>query len=275
MRKVGVKSIMFGGEGEPLLHPKFTEIVKYAKSIGFDISLTTNGVLLNRKKIEEILPNLTWIKFSVDAGDEDTYKYLHGSKDGDLKRILDNISISSFIKKLKKYNLNIGVQAILFKNNVESILLLARSLKYLHPDYFVIKPYSEHSSSKNNKLQPPTEEQKKQFINDMKIYNEDYEFIYRDIAFENIEKKRPYNKCYGRDFMAYIDTTGNVYSCINFLGNKDFIYGNIYNDSFENIWKNKQEINPDLDKCRIICRLDNINRYLWKLKYPEKDVNFI
>ena len=44
----GVKSVMFAGEGEPLLHPDIAEIVNYAKKCSIDSSFTTNGVRLTK-----------------------------------------------------------------------------------------------------------------------------------------------------------------------------------------------------------------------------------
>jgi len=67
MAKVGVKAIMFGGEGEPLLHKDFVSIVEYTKKCGIDIALTTNGTLLDTTTAKRILPHLSWIKFSIDA----------------------------------------------------------------------------------------------------------------------------------------------------------------------------------------------------------------
>jgi radical SAM protein with 4Fe4S-binding SPASM domain len=266
MAKCGVKAIMFGGEGEPLLHNDFIRIVKHAKSCGMDIALTTNGVLFKDRVFQQILPILSWIKFSVDAGEVNTYAKFHGTKQMDFKAVLDNISRASHNKRLKEHNCTIGVQAIAFKENIESLSHLAKLLKYAKPDYFVVKPYSKHEKSHDNTLEHPTKEQVEKFKTDMQQYKRDYEFIYRDISFANVDEAKPYKQCYGKDFIAYIDTLGDVYSCINYIGNPDFCYGNIYKDTFENIWKNKQTINPDLNKCRSICRIDKINRYLSELK---------
>ena len=62
---------------------------------------------------------------------------------------------------------------------------------------------------------------------------------------------------------------------INYIDDKEYEYGNIYENKFRDIWENKQMIKPDLDKCRTICRIDNCNRYLHRLKNPDKHENFI
>ncbi len=275
MKKCGVKSIMYGGEGEPLLHKDIVSIINHTKLCGMDVSLTTNGVLLDSKIIDNILPNLSWIKISVDAGNSNDYTKLHGTKRSDFKKVLDNISRCSFMKRIRKYDMAIGVQSILFKENIEELPKLGKLLKFIKPDYFVVKPYSEHTKQLHKELHQPTDEQIEDFIVEMQKYRNDYEFIYRDTAFENMNQEKSYDKCYAQDFMAYIDSLGGVHSCINFIDDDKYLYGNIYKENFDDIWKNKTFIVPDLNKCRDICRMDKINNYLYEIKNPSKHVNFI
>ncbi len=62
-----------------------------------------------------------------------------------------------------------------------------------------------------------------------------------------------------------------------------FYYGNINDESFETIWngekrkKSLEYVNKELDtsRCRVNCRMDKINKYLWNLKHPVDHVNFI
>jgi len=276
MAECGVKSIVFSGEGEPTLHKDIDEIIKYAFNCGLDIGLTTNGSMMVDKKIKKLLPYLKWIKFSVDALNSELYSDLHGTDIKFSKIVLDNISKVSYHKRIKHYKCIVGVQAIVLKQNIKDLPKLAKHLKYLNIDYFVMKPFSNHEKRLGNDLELPTQEELLWLEKETKKYETDkYKIIFRNNAFENLNKPKSYDKCYGQDFVSHITTLGGVYSCVNYIGNKDYEYGNIYKQNFKDIWINKSFILPDLKNCRSICRIDNINRYLFELKNPDEHVNFI
>lgn len=83
--------------------------------------------------------------------------------------------------------------------------------------------------------------------------------------------------------MAYLNAAGDIYSCVRILGRDELKYGNIYEQSFCDIWEGDQRkkatdylMNMDLEKnCGKTCRMNEINKYLEELKYPSEHVNFI
>lgn len=95
--------------------------------------------------------------------------------------------------------------------------------------------------------------------------------------------KREYAQCLALPFMVYIDAKGNLWPCIVFMGKEELSYGNLYEESLEEIWEGDRRkkliryfSNMDLESnCRELCRLDEMNKYLSELKYPGEHVNFI
>ena len=72
MKHSGVRNIILIGGGEPLLYPYLEETLAFCHSLGFDIGLVTNGVLLGAHA-EIINDTVKWVRISVDAATPDTY----------------------------------------------------------------------------------------------------------------------------------------------------------------------------------------------------------
>jgi len=55
--------------GESLLHPRFIDMIKYArgKSCFCEIGFNTNGMLLTKEYMQDIVENIDWIKFSLEG----------------------------------------------------------------------------------------------------------------------------------------------------------------------------------------------------------------
>ncbi len=80
-------------EGEPLLHPRFTDMVRYARQSGCVdfIDTTTNGSLLTRKKIDELMDaGIDRINISVDGISSEQYREFTRT-DVDFNSFVDNI----------------------------------------------------------------------------------------------------------------------------------------------------------------------------------------
>lgn len=282
MSSKGLKSVVCSGEGEPLLNKDMSYIANRIKETGIDVAMSTNGVFLTKDFVDSTLASFTWIRFSIAAIEEEIYQMIHKSSKEDLKKVLENISYAVQRKYRNKLNTTLGVQCILLPENQEQIFKMALQLRELGVDYFTIKPYSQHRQSKNHKnlcysSLLDIEDKLKDFE------TENFKIYFRANSIRNLHKVKEYNTCYGLPFMTHIDSLGNVWPCVNFIGNNSFLYGNIYEESFIDIWQgNKRQdvLNRfkqlDINKiCREACRLDSINKYLYDLKHPSSHVNFI
>lgn len=282
--KKGVKAILYSGEGEPLLNRKIAEIVRFTKECDLDVAITSNAVLFSKDLAEKCLPYLSWFRASVDAGTPEMYSRVHKTNSQDFYNVLRNLKEAIKIRNKKRYNCIIGAQFLLIPQNYSEVIVLARKLKDIELDYLIVKPYSQHPAS-HNKIGSNFKYKDLFYLGkELERYSKsNFQIIFRRHTMEKLEEEIPYKHCLGLPFATFIAVTGDVYPCCIFFGNKDFIFGNIYNESFKNIWEGKKRARImdmiykkwDTRKCRKVCRLDEINRYLWELKNPDSHVNFI
>ncbi|MBW2104333.1 MAG: radical SAM protein, partial [Deltaproteobacteria bacterium] len=117
----GVRSIMFAGEGEPLLYHKIIPLAMAARDAGLDIAFTTNGVLLKKDIAEQLLPLASWIKVSIDAGTAETYAKLHGTAKGDFDLVIDNLRSAVRCREKNAISCTLGAQMLVLPENVDEI----------------------------------------------------------------------------------------------------------------------------------------------------------
>lgn len=282
--RIGVKSIMYAGEGEPLLHKDISEIVRYTKKAGMDVAITTNGVLLNKEASGNILKSLSWLRVSLNAGKSKTYAKIHRTKEADFYKVIRNIEEAVKIKNRNKLATTVGVQLLLIPENIKEVFILASILKNIGLDYLTIKPYSQHPFSINRIDQEFKYEDYAHMSHKLsQIEDKNFKIIFRYQTMARLNIAKDYKRCLGLPFWAYINSRGNVYACSAFLGKKGFCYGNIYKHDFKTIMNSPRRkaiigmasSRLDVTKCRQVCRLDKINSYLWELKNPNAHVNFI
>lgn len=97
----GCRSLTMASRGEPTLHPKFGEILKYAKGKFFDLKLNTNAMLLDEEKCHQILENeVTELVFSVDSAKKEEYERVR--RHGNFEQVVGNIKRFHEIRR-KKY----------------------------------------------------------------------------------------------------------------------------------------------------------------------------
>lgn len=280
----GTKSVMYAGEGEPLLHKDMAGIIMFTKKNGIDASLATNAVLMNEKFLEAALKYLTWIRISIDGGTPETYSMVHGCAEKDFEKSLANIETAVRIKKKNNLDVTVGTQFLLLNENKNDVCRLAGILKKIGVDYFSVKPYSKHPLSINNAARGLDYSKMIYLEKKLEKFNSPrFRVIFRRHAMEKRFKVKPYKRCLGIPFWAYISASGDVYPCHTYLSLEKYSFGNLNKQSFPSIWngaKRKKVMNyfnnkMDAAKCRELCRLDEINAYLWQLKHPHAHVNFI
>ena len=283
--KLGLKSVMYAGEGEPFLHQDMAEIIEHTKRSGIDVGVTSNAVLFDEGIIERTLSQMSWIKVSINGATRETYAKIHQTKPDDFDRVMKNMAFAAATKKKNHYVCTLGMQLVLLPENHQEVKLLAEQAKKIGMDYLVIKPYSQHPSSKTEIYKNIRYSDYEHLEKDLRGLNdESFNVIFRIHTMKKWdEAARNYNRCHSLPFWTYIDAGGDVWGCSIYLGNQEFWYGNIYKNTFQEIWEGEPRKRSmkmvacelDTKDCRVNCRMDEINRYLWELKNPPAHVNFI
>jgi len=277
----GLKSMVFAGEGEPLIHPNIGKFITYAKEKGIDVGLFTNGELLDKKLNETILKSLTFVRFSINGGNKDSYNLIH--KRDTFNKVIENLKYCATLKKQKSLDVTIGIQFVLLPENIDSIKDLIFIVRDMGIDYLSIKPFVLQNESQFYR-------QKKfncnldSFFNELESYsNDNFKIVARIESFKKYGI-RDYDRCYGCNFITVLNSAGDIASCLPYWEKQEFIYGNIYQNTFKQIWhgKKRKEIKSFLENrinvnsCPPNCRPNAINSFLYDLKHPKVDhINFI
>jgi radical SAM protein with 4Fe4S-binding SPASM domain len=90
--------------GEPLMHPRFPDMISYAREAGLKVKFHTNGTLFTPELSERILnsgPDL--VSFSVDGFTKNTYEKIRVNADFD--KTMENLSV--FLQKKRAKGLSL------------------------------------------------------------------------------------------------------------------------------------------------------------------------
>ena len=88
-RAAGVNRVRFYG-GEPLLHPDLPAMIAHARSLGLEVYLTTNGVLLERRVDEVMAAGLEWMSIGFYGVDLKYDEYTQ--RDGHFERLAGSLN---------------------------------------------------------------------------------------------------------------------------------------------------------------------------------------
>jgi|SRR3989338_6186216 len=277
-KEVGVRSIAIIGEGENTVNPAIWDAFACAKEIGLDISLATNGMIVPKDKIYDMLSALTWIRINISAADPESFYQLHRVRQ--FENVCNNIRALVAAKKEHDLKTTIGMQMVVMSNNMDQIVPLANLGKELGADYLVVKACSD---TKEKTLDSPSEKYLliESTLKEAEATSEgNYRVI---IKWHKLQNKgtKDYKVCYGTNFILAISGKGCVYPCGHWfdIRSEEFFMGNINDTSFKDIVASDRyaEVQQKIQKvdvnceCESNCRPHYVNRYLWQLKTTRKD----
>ncbi len=237
--EIGVKGISLVSDGESSHSPVFVHTIQYGASLGLDMAVGSNALVVGPKLAEEILPHLTYFRVNISAGEPGRYAEIMGVKRHFFDRVCENIRHMVKIKHEKKLACTIGLQMVVQPSFADQILPLARLGRELRPDYLVLK----HCSDDEFGTLGVDYAGYKDIYDTLKqaeaLSDDTYKVV---VKWSKIKAngKRSYSRCYGPPFILQISGTGLVASCgmgFNDRYKKTMHIGNICNTRFKEIWE--------------------------------------
>jgi radical SAM protein with 4Fe4S-binding SPASM domain len=214
-------------QGEPYLHPQFTEMVKYARSKKIYVSSSTNGHFLTTEKARQTLESgLDNLIISLDGTDEDTYQIYRAG--GDFRTVISGIK--EIIKQKKETGNKkprVIIQFLVLKSNQDHVNLVKHMGKELGADKVVLKTAQINDFSEGNPLIP-----------DLPGLSRYKKIPKRtgDTASYKIKNRLP-NHCFRVWSKCVVTWDGAVVPCC-FDKDAKYRMGNIDRETFNAIWRN-------------------------------------
>jgi len=214
---------------EPFLNPDILKMAQYANKNNLYASISTNAVLLNKQKTEEVLSSgLDEIIVCLDGTTKESYEQFRVGANFEL--VLANIrNLCERKQALKLRKPFIELQFILNKFNqdeVESIKALAKELQV---DRLHIKPFAlgEYIYSKEE-IKNLTEK----FFPDTEKYQSKVQLEKQG---DTLKMKTPPRICSLAKYQTVILVDGSLSMCCYDI-NGNYLYGNVLDKKLKDIW---------------------------------------
>ncbi|MCP5366064.1 MAG: radical SAM protein [Hyphomicrobiales bacterium] len=235
--EIGVKGISFVSDGESTISPVFADAVRYGHELGLSMAVGTNGFVLTRRKLEEILPHLTYLRINISAGERDRYAEIMGVKHHWFDRVCQNIRDMVEIKRRDGLAVTIGLQMVVMPQYHDQILPLAELGRELRPDYLIFKHCSDSEDGSLGVDYGGYEALYDTLRAAEALSDDDYQV---SVKWSKIGDRggRSYQRCYGPPFIIQLSGSGLVAPCGMLFNEryKKFHIGNICDTRFKDIW---------------------------------------
>lgn len=134
-----VELVYLHGLGEPLIHPQIFKFINYAKEKGVGVGISTNAMLLDRKRAEDLLDSgIDYVILAMDGATKKTYEKIR--RGGDFEKVEKNIEDFLRIKRKRKNSPFVVFQFITMAENEKEVELFVKKWKGKGADVVRIKP---------------------------------------------------------------------------------------------------------------------------------------
>ena len=121
-----IEELHLQGMGEPFLHPRLVDMIRYAAQRGIAVSTNTNLTALSERRIDELVRSgLKQLHVSLDAAEADAYEHIRvGSQ---FSRVMRNLSrLMNAKERFGARDPEVSMVAVAMRRNLEELPRLVR-----------------------------------------------------------------------------------------------------------------------------------------------------
>jgi len=290
MIQFGVKAVILIGGGEPLAHPRISQLIELLGENDVHIGITTNGTFIHRH-LDAIAVHSKWTRISFDAASERLFNVLRPAKRGKSKYeiIIDNMKLLGKAKT--------GVMGLSFliqtdrdgpgiETNISEIFEAGKLAKEVGCDYFEVKPTYEFRGDVPHALMKHDQglmDLAKDEIAKLDELEDDTFSVMTAInlkySLEGVNEPQP--KAYSKCPSTYLRTTvtpSGAFVCPYWRGKENMKIGDLLESSFEEVWNSSHrkqvmdELNPSRD-CRFHCLRHETNNTCFEILNSKESIS--
>jgi len=241
---IGIRSVSLVSDGESTLSNAYVPFIQHAAELGIDVGNATNAWEWEPEKIEQVLPHLTWVRFTVAAGRPESYASImyKGPEHTEVfDRAIEHIRYAVDLKRRNRLPVTLGIQMVLMPHLKDEIVPFAQLGLDLGVDYAVIKHCSDDEQHTLGIDYSQYESLHDLLVQAESMSNEQTKII---VKWDKIRDgdKPSYNRFYGPQFLLQISGSGLVAPSGMFFNARysKLHIGNFTEERFIDIWKSER-----------------------------------
>jgi MoaA/NifB/PqqE/SkfB family radical SAM enzyme len=241
---IGIRSVSLVSDGESTLSKAYVPFIQHAAQLGIDVGNATNGWEWGPEKIEQVLPHLTWVRFTVAAGRPNSYASImyKGPEHTEVfDRAMEHIRYAVALKKRNNLSVTLGIQMVLMPHLKDEIIPFAQLGLDLGVDYAVIKHCSDDEQHTLGIDYSQYESLHDLLVQAESMSNDTTKVI---VKWDKIKDgdKPSYKRFYGPQFLLQISGSGLVAPSGMFFNARysKLHIGNFTEERFIDIWKSER-----------------------------------
>lgn len=236
---MGVQEITFTG-GEPFLYKNFITLIEHCTKKGIYTKISTNGTFLKEDTIKKLKDaGAEYIHLSLPSVSEAVYDKITGSTQ-------DLMKVKQAVRQLKQHGFYIRAKMVLTPQNADEVERLIEFCADEGVDFIHLAPYILTENSRGGRQLLPNEDV---LLNIKRIADEKRKkykhIVISEVPIASLKWSGPQNitRCGGIKDSLTILSNGNITFCEALGTLKEFILGNIHDNTLWEIWNSHK---PDL-----------------------------